>query len=461
MSKKNLGWRSFNWFLALTFFGAGIGYSNESASKEIVHSFDVFDTLVGRLHKDPHAHYYPVESLYPFPGFPAKRIQAELRSNGTLEDIYHQFALLTGISQAEAQKLRKFEFQEELSNVFPIMSTLSQVQDGDILVTDTYYSESEILQIVRKVGLDKKVKIFATVNGKKEGWVWPVILRSYTILEHIGDNEVSDVASPKRYGIRAKKFELCNYSSIENEVYKAGQEELANLMRVLRLSNPYPQDSKMYQSWWEQAQFNVPILILSSFFLNDFCQKQKIQTILFSQRDCYHWIKIFQALFPAYHSIDFMTSRLAYNNPSPEYIKDVSSLCKEKFVIADGNGSGESCVNFFKKYLQISPLNLAIVRRGSACPGITYADATYIEYINCAPFGSLKTLTSEGPVRLNLELPIGLVQAASACVNRAIQILPSFQFKGFDKTTMEEVLMKNLMKQKPVMMPYHRNTHGP
>lgn len=447
------------WLLLVLFLSQSVVYAQNDETKKAVRSFDVFDTLVGRIRKDPHSTFFLVEASYPFPGFAEKRVQAELSSNGTLDDIYRQFMLLTGISEAEAWKLRDFEFQTELSNVFPIRSMLSKVQDGDILVSDCYYNEEEILMLLRHVGLEKEVKIFASVRGKSDGWIWPVILGSYTILEHIGDNLHSDVYSPQRYGIQAERFELSEYSPLEADLSGLQQEELAKIMRVLRLSNPYPEGSKEAGIWWEQAEFNVPILILSSYFLEELCRRENAQTILFSQRDCYHWIKIFKKLFPSYHCVDFMTSRRAYNNPSPEYIEYVANLCQEQFVIADANGTGETCVDFFNQYFLMKPVHLAIVRRGDLCPGITYAYATYIEMLNYAPYGSLQTLTEEGPVRFHPEYPLELISPASKCIDRATKLFKSFHFQGFDQRAIE-LLMAILMQQNPVMMPYHTDLHG-
>lgn len=248
------------------------------------------------------------------------------------------------------------------------------------------------------------------------------------------------------------------YSDIEQQLFQENQQELADLSRMLRDLNPYPVGSNSYQIWLEQAQFNVPILVLSSLFLDEFCKKEKIKTILFSQRDCYHWIKIFQTLFPQYYSVDFMTSRVAYCTPTPEYVKYVQELCQEEFVIVDANGTGESCLKFFARYIHRRPLHLAIVRRGCLCPGITYSDYTYIEIFNCAPFGSLKALTAQGAVRFPLEYPVDLIEPAIACVASAIRLLNSFHFQGFNRKAMN-ILMAAHLKHKPFLFRYHRNQH--
>jgi len=260
------------------------------------------------------------------------------------------------------------------------------------------------------------------------------------------------------YQIREKSGNVAptdDYSTIEQALMKENQVELANLARELRLQNPYPVDSTQYRLWWEQAQFNIPILILSSIFLDEMCRKENIKKILFSQRDCYHWIKIFKKLFPDYDSIDFMTSRKAYLDPSLEYVQYVRNLCQDKFIIADGQGSGKTCLAFFKKNFQFQPLHLAIVRFESACPGIIYVnECSHLEMVNCAPYGTLRVLTSHGPVRSNPEYPLKYVMAAQACVDRAIEQLGPGRFRVFNQAAIE-MLLDALNKYKPVLMHYH------
>lgn len=104
--------------------------------KKKVQSFDVFDTLLCRLHKDPKCIFSIIEKTYPYPGFYHLRVEAEQRSNRTIEDIYKQMIAMTGMSPEEAEKLRAFELATELQNMFPIPCNLSLVRNGDILVSD-------------------------------------------------------------------------------------------------------------------------------------------------------------------------------------------------------------------------------------------------------------------------------------------------------------------------------------
>jgi len=257
-----------------------------------------------------------------------------------------------------------------------------------------------------------------------------------------------------RYG---KSFSQ-DYSEIEQLLIKEDQFELANLARELRLKNPYPKGSDQYQIWWEQSQFNVPILILSSLFLDTMCQRENIKTILFSQRDCYHWIKIFKKLFPNYRSIDFMTSRFVYYNPTLEYIQYVRSFCQDKFIVVDVNGSGKSCLTFFRAHFHFTPLHLAIVRETTLLPGIIHENLlpdSYhnIEPVNFAPFGRLRSFNAAGAVRFPLEYSIDLIAPAIKCVDHAIELLDANHSRVFDQRAIN-ILLKALYEYSPVLTPY-------
>jgi hypothetical protein len=430
-----------------------------SAHRKSVHSFDCFDTLVGRLHKDPHSTFRIVEKKFPFPGFAALRIKAATLSNETLDDIYRKMGQLKKISPKKLHQLRAFEFKTELENIFPIKQNLSRVRTGDIIVSDTYYSSKEVRSILLHAGLKKSVHVFAKPFGKVSESIWPHIQRKYTLLSHRGDNNFSDVTSPQKHGIPTKHFNKTEYTCLEKKVAESRQGELANLMRALRLLNPYKKGSVQYTIWNEQAEYNVPILILSSYYLADFCEKNQKKTILFSQRGCFHWIKIFKALFPKYHSIDFMTSRIMFRNPSPEYIKYVQSLYTSRTVIVDEQGAGESCFLLFQAAFSQMPTQLAIFRLGHSFPGIVYDRRTPFESLNYAPYGSLIQFTKKGPVRAPLEYNAAHIAPAIACIKKCIHLLPYYQeFFSFDEKALAEVVT-SLETYTPALLHCHVGVH--
>lgn len=247
------------------------------------------------------------------------------------------------------------------------------------------------------------------------------------------------------------------YVGTEQIVLEANHEGLAKLMRQLRLSNPYDKESVSYKVWEEQAQFNIPILILASYYLDEFCQINQKQRLLFSARDCCHLVDIYRALFPKYESIYFYSSRLVYSNPSKAYIEYVKDLYSENTVIVDGQGTGNSCREFFN-HLNTNSCLIPIVGLIPNHIAIAYRFGDHIELINYASHGSLYGYTEDGPQFLPLEYDIESVSPAYACIQKCIALIGDYHFKPFNQMLID-MLLWNLKLSSPVLKNYHLINH--
>jgi len=411
-------------------------------SRPKVHSFDVFDTVLGRIHTDPLSVFRKVEQEYPYPGFTRARILAEKTSNGTLEDVYQNFISQKKISAEVGAKLRAFEIATEKKYIFPIMQNFRKIQDGDLLVSDTYYNHDELMEILQAAGVQKQIHLYATSGGKSSGKIWPLLKNKYKIQSHIGDNRHSDVKSPAKYKIKGTFFKEASFSEIETTVRKKGHIDLANLMRTLRLLNPYEPKSSHWKVWNEQAQLNVPILILGSLELNKFCITHKKKSLLFSARGCCHFMKIFSNLFPEYQSTYFHTSRYIYINPTPEFIQYVRSLYTQDSLIIDEHGSGASCQEFFNKQFHTSANYISLVRSMGPMPYLAKAFGVRIEVLNFDRIGSLISFNKDGPIRNPLEYKLEDVLPAHECIDKCLDLLQYYELKKPDKKTLHALLKK-------------------
>ena len=438
---------------------SGVSENHKTSDKPQVRSFDCFDTLVGRLHQDPRSIFFAMEEAIPCPGFASLRVQAEATAREkTLKGIYEELQRKLGLSDQRRDALRSMEFEEELRNVFPICRNMSLVKDGDLVVTDTYYTEQEIRKILQTVGLKKQVHIVATYGGKYSRQVWSPLLDQYQIEYHLGDNKESDVASAESYGIPAKWFSAGEFSPIEKCMLDANHVALARFMRALRLQNPYPADSEAFLVWNEQAELNFPILLLSSHYLDALCKAEGYTTILFSQRGCCHWMPVFQALFPAYRSVSFPSSRVVYRKPSPEYVKYVRLLNGPNVVLVDEQGSGKTVKEFFEKEFSKVPPALYIASTNEAVPGITFSRGDHFECLNEDRVGTLMGFDAAGPVRAPLEYDVARVTPAFQCVDLGISLLSKYCFQPYDEKAMS-TLMDCLYSYRPVFKKYHVADH--
>ncbi len=234
-----------------------------------------------------------------------------------------------------------------------------------------------------------------------------------------------------------------NLTSKEQYIAAAGQPGLAQLLQKVRLENPYSPATLPAELWQEQLDYNVPLLILASIYIDQFCTHRNLRRILFSSRDCCHLIRIFQALFPSYEAIYFHTSRIAYRFPSVDYIQYMHSLAPKDTLIVDGNGGGDSCYLFWAKQFQCEPIWLSVSCNNPTRCGITYLSPSQtggFERINYAQEGSLIGFDEQGPIRLPCEYVHEHLEPVYRCIATCVQYCPQFNFNPFDQNLTDHLL---------------------
>ncbi|MBX7066115.1 MAG: hypothetical protein K1X28_02680 [Parachlamydiales bacterium] len=427
-----------------------------------VRSFDLFDTLIGRRHFFPQSTYDLVEKHFPFPGFAFYRQAAAAKSDHTLPDIYRHMQQMLDLSDDQAKTLMEFEFQTDLNQIFPIHETLNQIEHGDLIVSDTYYDLSQVQQILKKIGLKKKVHIYATPAGKYFGTVWEGIKKKHQIISHLGDSLHSDVEMALSKEIPGQHYAGSTPTAIEKAMIEFGQNELGCLMRTLRLQNPYPKDSPEYLLWNEQTQLNVPLLIQASLYLSDFCQKKKKSRVLFTSRDGCLWIQIFKTLFPHYESIYYFSSRYTYLYPTQSFVEYVKSIYSDESVIADTNGSGKSCQFFFRNHMKIEPTYFSIVnsKEGNHC--ILRKDLAHegVEKMNYDVVGALYDVQDGKPCRSSPEYDLSYIRPSHACIAKCVEYLPYYRFDRYDEQIVEWAVTSMEKKLEIENHVFHAKVHA-
>ena len=325
-----------------------------SNAKLNVNSFDVFDTLIARNVKCPTDIFDIIEKTYPFPNFKKYRIMSEKENGLTLDSIYNEFQKITKESNDTIELLKEFEIITEINNSYLIMSNVNLVNDGDVLVSDMYLSSSQISRILKSLGFTKNVNIYSSSIGlsKSNGTLFEYLLNEYNIILHTGDNEYSDCYMAKKYNIPYKLTQLHKFNDTENffindEKYK----KFGFLIRKFRLQNPYPETSKAFLLYNDQAIINIPLLVMLSFNLKEYLIAEKRDTILFSTRDSCLLQPIFNTIFPDISTKTFHTSRIMNYSDNEDYDQYIlntydASTC----IIFDGHGS---FLSGRKKYMRL------------------------------------------------------------------------------------------------------------
>lgn len=119
--------------------------------------------------------------------------------------------------------------------------------------------------------------------------------------------------------------------------------------------------------WEEQLSINLQILYLCSIILHNYVKKHKVKNLVFVRRDCCHWWKIYNTLYPGYNVHYFHSSRnlleRATNESLPyfdEYIYSITFKDAEHSIYIDIHGSGLRMYNYFSKRYYGIPLSFIL-----------------------------------------------------------------------------------------------------
>lgn len=388
-----------------------------------VNSWDCFDTLVARRRFTPFSVFDEIGEQNELPDFTERRRAAEARAPLTLDGIYDELAKDYGWNKYQIDHFKDQEIEAELRNCCPINETLSLVQDGDLIVSDMYLPEWVIKKILINCGLKKDVKIYVETGGKSSGKIWT---RLPPINQHIGDNYYSDVKTPKKRRIKASLYTGSQFTELEQQI--GG--DLALLMRIVRLANPYRINSKLYSMWLEQSQLNIPALILTALELPK-------ENVAFIMRDCVHLQPIHQVIHGTVNA-SFHCSRMALKEGLPSFRQYVEETALGKTLV-DIHGTGVHILDYWKKNFRSRPDLIyvsGVLQKGRL---LVRTNHDSLERFNSSPLGSIGYF----PHRKKCEFDKDVLECQQAARDCAISHIPYFQFAR-DLETLELLIDKML-----------------
>ena len=422
---------------------------------ERVHSFDIFDTLFARTVQNPTDIFDMVEKRAPYPNYKQLRMKAQSKSNHTIENIYTQFQLLTGETKEKIAFLRELELIIEMENTIPIRSNIKKIQDGDILVSDMYFTHDELIQLLNYHTIRPNIRLYVSPGGKANGTMWEKLIAKYTILSHIGDNYHSDITMAAKYNIKGIFTNIHRFSQLELQLVHSNF-EMCCFFRKFRLLNPYDEDTLEYKIYDQQAQYYIPLLLFLCYKIETLLLEENRNTVLFLSRDGCLLYKIFSCMYPQYKSVYLHSSRIMNMNYNDEYVSYITSHYNETdCLLFDLHGSFESGRKLFMNAFEHLPriFIFDLCKRKLMYDKITYIThvSNKIEVLNQDVFGSLVDFTNNTPIRLPNESPIKYIQVMHTTIE---QFLPYIQEK---KSTITNILFKDDLFWKT----YYENTVVP
>jgi len=377
-----------------------------------MNSWDIFDTLIARLHVDPKSIFDEVGRRIGDDAFKEKRIAAwntvkKTCKEKTYQDIYN---ILTEYDP-------QIELDVEFEHNFPIYENIMKVKDGDLLLSDMYLPADFILKMLRNVGLTAEVDIIVTADGKKKGWIWDSVKSKYNINAHYGDNYKSDVVSAQKHGINGILYEGHKFTEIEKYVHR-NDKQLASWMRCVRLLCPF-NDSKHIKFWNDQANINLPVLALATLELPD-------TPIAFTYRDCFNWQKIYQYM-TGKQGYRLDVSRKMYLSRNEHFTKYMQFVKDINATIVDLQGKGRSIQSFYNG----NPPNTLYIG-GSTPPYVTQLvsyQTKSMEKHNCFDEGPIIDWDENGPIRGLNDHPEDVADIHRKAGQAAIRYISAFKFK--------------------------------
>lgn len=202
----------------------------------IIHSFDVFDTLITRAVGDSSCVFLLLGNLLAKSGiirvspeiFARSRWKANVASlnrnddrETTLSAIYKQLANMLDLTDEECAQIRRLEEETEERLSRPIKSQIAYAQELQvsgqtvIAISDMYLSRERISRLLLNAGVgmpDEQIFVSSEYRStKRSGKLFRVVENSLLLsgdsFHHIGDNMTADVKQPSRFGWKARRFE--------------------------------------------------------------------------------------------------------------------------------------------------------------------------------------------------------------------------------------------------------------
>lgn len=295
-------------------------------------SYDVFDTLIGRLCYEPKIVFEIIESKYKLPNFCLFRKKFE-HETCDFDKLYDKLENHYKISLSE---IKDFEIDLEYQLSIPIIKYLNLVKDTDILVSDMYLSQQNIFNMLNKHKLIKN-KLYVSYGDKKNNIFWKNIEIVKDINIHYGDNIISDYENPKKHNITAilVNTELNDFEKILFNINKY----LSYVIRGVRVSL----DSNDYMT----KVFVEYILPFSIFVCFDIKHKFPNKKIIFLSRDGYWFHKIYNILFNNESDYIYFSRKLVENS-ADKVCEIINNIPGSKMLI-DLQGSGNTYLKIKNK----------------------------------------------------------------------------------------------------------------
>lgn len=315
----------------------------KSPPKPVVTTWDVFDTLVARFTPDPHSVFDTIEARQNAPGFVRRRVDAQAALDRVgqpyvLHDIYRQM-VADGLPEADFGKLIRAEIAVETDLLFPIRRNVARVEPPDLFISDMYLSQETISAFLFEVcDLNAHRPVVRSNWGKHTGTIWPLLLESYVIRRHVGDNPHSDAKVPRGFNIACEQVTDSQPTAWEAKLRELGLGSIALVQREARLRSTPPNAGPFH------AAVTGPYFTILVCFAIYLAQRfGDGADFIFLSRSADELSRVFTSMFPNIPARGLDISRRLAADPGISAM--FAGAITESSIVVDMVGTGRS---FFK-----------------------------------------------------------------------------------------------------------------
>lgn len=283
--------------------------------KSKVVSFDIFDTLLVRPYINPNDlfdHLGILENVLNFRELREKAFNDAISKyrNGDIEEV--TLSQIYEFIPHEYQYLKDKELELENyilrvnEEIFEVYNYALSKNKQIIIISDMFLPQEFIENILAKRGYKNYYKLFLSSTCKKlksTGNLFDLVLKDLKIkssdILHIGDNEYSDYKIPKKFGIKAIKYEKLSlqFFSKNKKAAKFYNQNSKNLTVSIIFGCLALELNKKHNYWYKLGfNYGGAFILSYMYWLKNVLQIDKIKEVLFVARDGYTLEKVLNLL---------------------------------------------------------------------------------------------------------------------------------------------------------------------
>lgn len=315
----------------------------EELAKELMQydvvSFDIFDTLIFRPFSAPTDLFYLIGIELEMMDFTRirsnvenevrwRKYHAENSFEVTLEEIWQEMELRTGISKEYGMELEK-RYEMEMCYANPYMKqvyqSLKQVGKKIVYTSDMYLPSDFLLDMLKKNGYGEEKLFLSCETNKNKGsgelfdYVKEAMGKNLKYA-HIGDNKNSDIGRATEKGFKAFHTMNPNQESVVNRAHDLSP-IIGGAYRGIVNNRLYCGLKKYSMNYEFGFVYGGLFAVGYCNFIHEYCQKNGVDKILFLARDGEIIQKVYSILYPEEKTEYALLSRLSASKISAGYYK--------------------------------------------------------------------------------------------------------------------------------------------